>query len=69
VFSAQEQKQSAPTRVSARSVCGSQPLGCVEKRYPLKTRAQKSKIEKPAARELLTAGVVRLFITDLIKNT
>ena len=33
------------------------PLGCVEKRYPLKTRAQKPKIEKPAVRELLTAGV------------
>ena len=27
------------------------------KRYPPETRAQKSKIEKPAARELLTAGV------------
>jgi len=29
----------------------------LKKRYPLKTRAQKPKIEKPAVRELLTAGV------------
>ena len=39
------------------------------KRYPPETRAQKSKIEKPAARELLTAGVGGADTLDAVVNT